>query len=236
MFCGEGDFEKSSHSIGRQKGVIIQRSIISNLPEKEAHNRLWNAWRTSKSESDLFVKVDADTVLTHENVLSDVWNVFQNDKSVTGLQAPLLDRFTGEFINGLNCFHPKVTFNDTIDELFCDRQVDVGHDRIIKANDVPTSLKPAGLHCHYATDIQAFHFGVHRALKKQTTILDRVRVKFLEERDELRAWVLLGSEEVKNGEFGEHDGFNYGDVYFAERFMLQKLFFNVNEVYERHAR
>lgn len=213
MHCGEGDFAECCRAIGEQRGVRVTHVVIADLPEKAAHNRLWQAWRDAKAGCDFFVKVDADTVLAHDEVLLEFWRVMQANPRVTGIQAPLLDYFTDGYINGLNCFSPRVTFRDTADELFCDRQVDVDHDVVVKSGQVPERLRHAGYHCYHATDAQAFHFGLHRALKGQRQVIDLVRQAQQRHGDRQRALALLGAECA--GTFAD-GGFNYGD----ERFRL----------------
>jgi hypothetical protein len=215
MYCREGDFIDCCHAINKQTSVIITHHIIKDMPEKEAHNELWSAWRAAKQDHDMFVKIDADTVLTNNEILSEFWNVMQNNVRVTGIQAPLLDYFTDGYINGLNCFSPKVVFQDTTDGLFCDRRVDINHDMIIKATDVPQSLKPAGYHCYKATSEQAFHFGLHRALKNQHDIMSLVREAWTRNKDRIRGMALIGSSIITQFREG---GFNYVDEQFQTAF------------------
>lgn len=214
MYCGEGDFAECCKSIVDQVGVQVTHKVIADLPEKEAHNQLWQSWRDAKSTHDMFVKIDADTVLTHNQVLAEFWQMMQANPRITGIQAPLLDYFTDGYINGLNCFSPKVTFRDSADELFCDRQVDVDHDIVVKANGVSERLRPPGWHCYHATDAQAFHFGLHRALKGQKQVLELVRLAQVRHGDRLRKLALAGA--ACSIDFAMRNGFNYSD----ERFCL----------------
>lgn len=216
MSCGEGDFLACCQAIASQRGVQVEHLVIENLPEKEAHNKLWSEWRNRQRDFDLFVKVDADTVLVKDDILSQVMSIMENEPRITGIQAPLHDYFTDGFINGLNCFSPKVTFQDSADDLFCDRQVDVGHDIVMGSTQVPLTLQPAGLHCHQTTEIQAFHFGVHRALKNQHHILERVKRAWLQHKDKMRALVILGAQ--FSGQFAKTRRFNYGDKELLDMF------------------
>ena len=209
MTCGEGDFTECCKAIAAQSGVEVEHHVIENLPEKLAHNTLWEAWRQRRDSFDLFVKVDADTVLAHGSVLSDVLAIMEQNPRVTGIQAPLHDFFTDGFINGLNCFSPQVTFQDSADDLFCDRQVDVNHDITLGSTQVPQSLQPAGLHCHFSTEIQAFHFGVHRALKGQFHIIERVKHAWKVHKDKMRGLVILGAQ--FSSQLQKNRKFNYGD-------------------------
>lgn len=215
MYCGEGDFDLSTASISSQVGVEVVRMVISNLPEKEAHNALWSAWRERQSSFDCFLKVDADTVLAHPNVIASYVELLKNP-DITGIQAPLADYFTDDLINGLNCFSPKVTFRDTADDLFCDRHVDVDHNVVIGSHEVPNVLRPAGFHCHHSTDIQAFHFGVHRALKGQAGVIEKVRHAWHKHKDRHRGLVILGAQYA--AQFHKNRRFNYNDKELVDAF------------------
>ena len=212
MYCGEGDYPHCAKTIIEQSGVTVRHQVISNLPEKEAHNRLWQAWREVQHQGyDMFVKVDADTVLAHDKVLLEFWKMMSTNPRITGIQAPLLDYFTDGFINGLNCFSPRVTFRDTADELFCDRQVDVDHDIVIKSDQVSMGLRPAGYHGFNPTDAQAFHYGVHRMLKNQASVIAAVRQAWQRFGGRGRTLALIGAQCAPNFREG---GFNYSDERF----------------------
>jgi hypothetical protein len=216
MYCGEGDYDECMKAVRSQAGVAVQQVTVANLPEREAHNRLWKAWRDVQHDGfSMFVKVDADTVLAHDEVLLEFWKLMTSDARITGIQAPLLDYFTDGYINGLNCFSPRVTFQDTSDELFCDRQVDVDHDVVVKADAVPPTLRHAGYHCFHTTERQAFHFGLHRALKGQADIVERVRQAWLRHGDRQRALALRGADAVLQFCDGR---FNYSDERFIAAF------------------
>lgn len=226
MYCGEGDFDECCRAIINQKNVEIQHVVISNQPEKDAHNSLWKSWRAVQSEGfDMFVKVDADTVLAHDEVLSELGAMMTTNPRITGIQAPLLDYFTDGNINGLNCFSPKVTFLDSKDPLFCDRQVDVGHDVTVKADGVVDRLKPAGYHCFRTNDKQSFHFGLHRALKNQIHIINSVKAAWKKNGDRQRALALLGALAAKK--FASGSSFNYEDDQFLDEFKLTLEQFDV---------
>lgn len=216
MYSGEGDFTSCCRAILTQKGAQIQHYVIANQPEKIAHNLLWAAWRSVQHTGfDMFLKVDADTVLANDEIVSRYWQLMNSNPRITGIQAPLHDYFTDGHINGLNCFSPKVTFNDTVDPLYCDRRVDVDHDLVIGSDLVPSTLRPAGLHCHEANEKQAFHYGFHRALKNQVDVLSRVRAAWHHHgNDRLRGLALLGARASRQ----HPTSFNYDDSAFRQLF------------------
>ncbi len=216
MYMQEGDFQTSLAEVQAQEGVTVSHVIISGLKEKEAHNALWNAWRHQGPHNDLFVKIDADTVLASHTTLRDLWDLFQTDLRITGIQAPLHDYFTDGPINGLNSFSTKVVFNDTKDELYCDRQVDTGHDVVLRGDILPERLRPAGYHCHYATDKQAFHYGLHRMLKGQREVIKKVFNAWIAHGDRTRGFAVLGAKMAER--FVANRRFNYHDPEFITAF------------------
>lgn len=217
MYTQEGEFQDCIARIQAQEGVVVTHVIISNLKEKEAHNALWKAWRDAKDSHDLFVKIDADTVLATTTMLADIYAQFVANQRVTGLQAPLFDYMTDSMINGLNVFSPRVVFNDTNDELYCDRKVDEGHDIVLRERDLPESLVPAGFHCFDPTDRQAFHYGLHRMLKGQTATLDKVFNAWARDRDRARLFALVGAH--MSPRFVNNRSFNYDDSEFETAFL-----------------
>src|SRR6478609_159124 len=209
MHCGEGDFKECCKAIAAQRGVAITHTVIANQPEREAHNRLWQSWRDCKDSHDVFVKVDADTVLRSPDTLRLIYDQFKNDARVTGLQAPLHDYMTDGHINALNAFSPRVAFNDTKDDLYCDRAVDTGHDLVLREKLLPLDLVPAGNHCHFSSEIQAFHYGVHRMLKGQVNVMDRVFNAWSKHQDRVRLFALIGAHMANR--FANNRRYNYTD-------------------------
>lgn len=215
MFCGEGDFEQSSRAVHQQQGVSITHHIVEGLNEKDAHNSLWTAWREARGNHDLFVKVDADTVLRSDTTLLEIWDQFQKNSRVTGMQAPLHDYMTDDLLNGLNVCSSRVVFEETKDKLYCDRVTEVGQDIVLREVDLPLALVPVGFHCHHANERQAFHFGVHRALKNQHDVLNKVHHAWMNYDDRVRAFALIGARMASS--FTTHR-FNYCDDEFNAAF------------------
>lgn len=217
MWSGESEFEECCEAISRQKSVRIDQHIIKDLTEVEAHNALWQAWNSVKSEFDLFAKIDADTILNSEQSLLKVWQLFYNNPRVTGAQVQLHDYFTNDLIAGLNFFTPTVIFNISKKGLTPDR-VDVNHDIVLKGESVK-HLAPIGWHCKYPSEVQSFHFGLHRALKKQDQVLLKVAKVWDVEQDNARSWALTGAIAAS---FWMRNHSDYDNNKFLTRFALFK--------------
>lgn len=191
MYSNEAEFEESKSSVLSQTGLsVIEHATIFDLPEKEAHNTLWREWEERKHAFDLFVKIDADTVLRSHDSISRVWELFAADINVTGAQLRLHDYFTNDLIAGLNFFTPVVNFS-TSPDLYCDR-VDTNHNVVLKG-DIVSHLEPIGFHCKNPNAMQSFHFGLHRMLKNQVTTLKKVWANWQIYHDSAREFALVGA-------------------------------------------
>lgn len=193
MESGEGDFELCKQAISQQVHPHVHHFVVSGLREHEAHQRLYEEWEVNRGAYDLFLKVDADTVLAHPNVVSDIVALFKLHPRLTGLQAWLHDYMTNDRIFGLGCMRNTVALTHKTDPLYPDR-VDLTHDMTLRGDALSRSLNPAGNHCHHATDEQAFRYGVHRTLKNQRHVIDQVRRAWRANNDRTRAFALQGSE------------------------------------------
>ncbi len=191
---GESEFASCCAAIAAQTGVIFTHHIIENQPEFEAHNMLWAAWNENKSTHDLFVKVDADTILNRNTALCEIADLFK-DERVTGAQILIHDYFTDHLISGLNAFSPRVVFKNAKRKLFADH-ADTGHDIVLKG-DVVKHLAPIAWHGHNPSPRQSFHFGLHRQLKGQSDILKKTAEAWLKYQDESREWALAGAASAR---------------------------------------
>lgn len=202
LTSGEAEFEECCKAITNQTGVHVTHHIIQNLPEFEAHNALWTAWNDNKPNHDLFVKIDADTVLNRNTVLLEIFDLFKNE-DVTGAQIPLHDYFTDAPINGLNCFSPRVEFRPSKRKLFADH-ADFGHRKVLKG-DAVSHLSPIGWHGKNPSPTQSFHFGLHRTLKGQKDVLKKLANAWHKHKDSSREWALAGAASAKWWMIGRAD-------------------------------
>lgn len=212
LACGEAEIDECGRAVAGQTGVAVTHEVIRDLPELEAHNALWQCWARRKADHDLFVKVDADTVLNRPTALAEIAALFA-DPGVTGAQILLHDYFTDAPIAGLNAFSREVTFRVGADRLFADR-VDGNHRAVLKG-EATRHLAPIGWHCRAPHPRQAFHFGLHRQLKRQADVIARMAQVWLRERDDARGWALAGAR-AAGWRLRRH--FDYADPVFERAF------------------
>jgi hypothetical protein len=212
LACGEAEFDECCRAIQNQKNVLVTHHVIRDQPEYEAHNMLWQAWNDHKGSHDLFVKIDADTVLMRDTALSEIAALFRNP-DVTGAQILMQDYFTDDLIAGLNAFSPAVVFRKSKRKLFADH-ADTGHKVSLKGEAV-RHLAPIAWHGKNPTAPQAFYFGFHRQMKHQKETLRRVAKAWLAHQDAARGWALAGAASVKWWHFG---GSGYAAKSFVKSF------------------
>ncbi len=192
LACGEAELEEASLAIKGQEGVVVEHEVIRDVPELEAHQALFTQWNERRADFDLFVKVDADTVLSRPTAVREIWALFDAAPDVTGSQVGLLDYFGDCLVAGLNAFSPAVSFGSTDDALFCDRVAELGHRRILKPVDTET-LYPIGWHCKYPHPQQSFHCGYRRLLKGQGDMLRAMITAWRSKGGVGRLWGLIGA-------------------------------------------
>lgn len=211
MFCGEAEYDECKKLISLQEDVEVKQVCIENMPEYEAHNFLWATWNEEKPQFDLFIKVDADTLIDDAKMFSKIYNEFAKNNRLTSMQIPLHDYFMDGPVFGLNCFSPKVVFTPAPSKLYADR-ADSGHDVTYK-HDKVLHLTPAGRHCASPTDTQAFHFGLHRMKKGQIENIAKVYSAWKKHGDRARLLALHGAMIASN-----NLGHDYSDQSFVDAF------------------
>lgn len=163
MHCIENEFEQCLAAIDQQTHPAYDRFIISNLPNKEAHDRLYETFMKHANKVDLFVKVDADMVLSRKTFFEELVARFIREEHLKHLQIALDDWFTDRRIMGLHAYRNDYRWVRN-DELHFVDTVANGIKTVKTVND-RSILAPAAIHCPNPSPFQAFHFGVHKAVK-----------------------------------------------------------------------
>ncbi len=194
LFCGESQIDRCRHAVREQKHVNLDQYIVEGLPSVKAHNALWDYWNDHRMEYDMIVKVDADMVLTHDEIIYNLYKFIQSHKGVNAVQIGLKDYFSGGVIYGLNCYSQAVWFNEAKDDYMCDRTYQNVNEFVLGTDDRVRYLGLGAYHAPDPTPMQAFHFGMYRQLKKQQQILNKVKIAYDKNKDEGRKWVLIGAK------------------------------------------
>jgi hypothetical protein len=137
--------------------------VISGKPNKDAHDELYQNFMDRAGEVDLFIKIDADMVVTRPTFFQEVVERFTADPDLGHLLIAVHDWMTDSLIMGMHVFRSSHRWRcggDNSESLFVDT-VDVD-EKLTKDREV---LAPAAIHCGDPSPFQAFHFGLHKAVK-----------------------------------------------------------------------
>lgn len=161
LYSGEHEFDLCCASIQRQTHAAADHFVIRELPNREAHRSLYREFERRSNANDLFVKIDADMVIRSDDFFVDLVEWFQDRPEMDELEIAVQDFFTDRLIFGLHIFRRGVEWPSQDETLFVDRSPVHPSRRHLDSEH----LAPAADHCPDPSPIQAFHYGVHKALK-----------------------------------------------------------------------
>lgn len=157
----ENEFEECVASIERQTYQNFEHFVFEDLPNKEAHDTLYRSFMERSDEFDLLVKVDADMVIENEALFEGIVERFEEHPQLQDLEIAVQDFFSDRLIWGMHAYHRSVEWETNDEDLFVDR-AQIPSDRHMYDEE---ELAPAAIHCKNPSPFQAFHYGVHKALK-----------------------------------------------------------------------
>lgn len=163
LYSGEPQYNRCLAAIEAQTLKDWEIFEIRNLPNREAHQQLFNTFSTREQDFDLFIKIDADMELIHSNFFKELSDYFRQHTDIEHLSLKVDDFFTGRLIWGLNTFRSTVQFTEN-DEVYTDKALQIDTSRKAQLKRHPT-LVPAAFHSYSPTTYQAFYFGCHKAIK-----------------------------------------------------------------------
>lgn len=160
MHCIENEFEQCCGAIDRQTLAADDKFVVSNLPNKIAHDTLYSEFMRRASDVDLFCKIDADMVLQRDTFFEECADTFRQKPKLKHIQVAIDDWMTNRKIMGLHIFRSNHLWVKNNESIFVDM---VDEDKL-KENDWD-QLAPAAIHCPNPSPFQAYHFGLHKAVK-----------------------------------------------------------------------
>ena len=173
LFSIENELEQCSESIRRQNHPHVEHFVVRGLPNRQAHATLYERFMERAGDSDLFVKIDADMVLANESLFSNLVERFEKQPEIRHAEIAVHDFFTDGPVWGLHAWRSDVRWPSRGAGLFVDESPVDGEEHTKEWTD----LAPAAFHCPDPSPFQAFHFGLHKALKIQEALAMRSRVR-----------------------------------------------------------
>jgi hypothetical protein len=161
LYSGEAEYGRCRGSLESQTYREWEHRTFENLPNAEAHARLYQTIMAESERHDLFFKLDADMVLADDEVLSDLVRVFEERPDLDHLVVAVSDWMTDSRIIGAHLFSSRVRWRRHAETLYVDPDPDFPGRKLV-VEDPPRDLI---LHAGNPSPLQAFHFGAHRALQ-----------------------------------------------------------------------
>lgn len=163
MYCIENEFEQCKKAIQQQTHQDWELFTIEQLPNKPAHDLLYQTFMNRAEEFDFFIKVDADMVLCESTFFEEVIAEMAKNPTATHFQIGVWDHFMNRMVKALHVYRNSVKWRKNEDAYF----VDMVHQETSKKYylDKAGPLAPAADHCPNPSEFQSFHFGVHVVAK-----------------------------------------------------------------------
>jgi hypothetical protein len=161
LAAGENERDQAVAALRAQTHQDYELFVIENRPNKEAHETLYSRFMSSARDFDIFFKLDADMVLLRNTALEEVAAFFAANPDVELLLFELIDWYSDSLIPGLVITRSSARWPSHSDQLMVDSFVR------ITGKNVHVSDRQAALAIHSPdpSPLQAFRFGVHRAMK-----------------------------------------------------------------------
>lgn len=203
MYSGENEYDECKEMIFAQTYKNFEHFVYKDLNYKDAHDALYNEFMSKSDEFDIMIKVDADMVIREKTFFEWVVQKFQKDEELDMLSMALHDFYMDDLIWGMHAYRNTVKWNTGNEIVYTDRMH--AKDTIRKTE---LHWDKVADHCKNPSDIQAFHFGFHRALKAVQPGRIKARLdgnwkkmelvynNFLRNKDRRIALALAGTEEL----------------------------------------
>lgn len=162
LYAGEDTLPACRDSAATQDYPAITHEIIENLPNIEAHKTLYETVMNRAKDYDLFLKLDADMVLTRDTAISEMIAFWTMQGRPDHISFAVHDFMPDCLSVGIHLFSKNCRWKlADADPLFIDSNPAHGGPRLT-IWDAPA---PFVLHGGNPSAFSAFHFGIHRALK-----------------------------------------------------------------------
>lgn len=162
LFSGENEYAESVQSLERQSLSDWDLVRYENLPNKQAHDRLYRTFMERAADYRFFLKLDADTVLRDERSLAQfmvLLDVPERDTLIVDAHDWISDFLIPA---GMQGYSNRVRWPVNPDLLMVD------HSPIFPGHGYRHYLPPApvAFHSPNPSPYQAFRYGIHRALRQ----------------------------------------------------------------------
>lgn len=165
MYSGENEYEQAKHALQNQTHQNFELFEVKNLPNKLAHDTLYAKFMERSKEFDYFLKLDADMVFAHEQVLAEMVESMV-EKNYAHLFAYVKDCPSNLMIPGIQMFRSDTQW------LGSDEQLNVDYFPKLYGDGNLETNQNWILHMPNPSKDQLFRYGIHKALKAIQPQLD----------------------------------------------------------------
>lgn len=160
LSTGEAALPVLTRQLETQTFQDFEHEVISGLPNRAAHNRLYRTIMDRASSFDLFLKLDGDMTLRADTSLAEVVRAIDDHPEAQQFTFRVWDYFTDEETLGVHIFRSGVSWREITDDLFVDPDP-------LSAKQLMWQGPPAPFvnHGEVVSDFECFSFGVHKFLK-----------------------------------------------------------------------
>ena len=121
LYSIENEFEECLEGIRQQTYRDFEHFVIQGLPKREAHDALYGTFMTRANEFGLFMKVDADMVITNRDLFARIVDTFRQSPNTDVFTIEVYDFFTNRLIDGMHTFRSTVRWQKRENAIFTDR-------------------------------------------------------------------------------------------------------------------
>ncbi len=210
LYSGENEYEECLSALRLQNYKYVDLFSIENKPNYEAHCELYKKIEDNQHIYDLFLKVDADMILRTPDVIGRIVSIFKGNMKLDHAIFTVYDWASETNIIGMHAFSNRAKWGTPNDRLFVDPSPVIEGERKLYKGEGPVAD-----HMPDPTDLQAYVFGYHRAIKiiqskksnfsrwqyrYQYKLLQNVWQAYQRNLDKKRYFVLAGAEDAFDGE------------------------------------
>src|SRR5262245_61272620 len=121
LYSGENEYAESRQTLERQTHTNWELKVFSCLPEKQAHRALYEEIMLRGEAYDIYVKLDADMVLSGDDALSRIARFYAMHPSADQVNFALHDILSDSHIQGLITFTGRARWDlESTEALFVD--------------------------------------------------------------------------------------------------------------------
>jgi hypothetical protein len=207
LHIGEAEFSACLDSISSQLGVVAECFVISDKPNKDAHDELYSTFMSRSTAFDYFFKLDADMTLRSPDALRALVSAVRSKGAAHALSY-VFDHPSSLAIPGVQIFRSDSRWEGSDEQLNVDYPPRLTGESMLIVD--PIYVDHMSSPSHY----QLFRYGIHKALKAiqhgrgekksvqkgllHSAIINGMARNFVSGRQDL-VWALIGARLVFDG-------------------------------------